>query len=237
MILVDGSCGERGGQILRTASALWLVTGKAFCIESVRAKGEKPGLRRQHLTAVKAPTEVGQAQVEEDAIGSSVDLMERGDIIRLQAVGIVPRIPRKIAKMEVAFLKTKLSWPSECFRVEDRRDCRGPGNIVICTIESRNTTEVSAGFGKSGVPAAQEASDVGNIVQEYSASGVPVGRHLADQLMIPVVLGGGGRFLTIPLTGHSLTNMEVIRKLLDVDITVEKQNGLNWIVEIAEKGI
>jgi hypothetical protein len=51
--------------------ALSLVTGKAFCIENIRARRQKPGLLRQHLTAVKAATEIGQAHVEGDSIGST----------------------------------------------------------------------------------------------------------------------------------------------------------------------
>lgn len=70
MITIDGSFGEGGGQILRTALALSLVTGKAFRIEKIRAGREKPGLRRQHLAAVQAAATVGQAEVEQAALGS-----------------------------------------------------------------------------------------------------------------------------------------------------------------------
>jgi RNA 3'-terminal phosphate cyclase (ATP) len=56
MITIDGSQGEGGGQILRTALALSLVTGQAFRIEHIRAGRKKPGLLRQHLTAVEAAT-------------------------------------------------------------------------------------------------------------------------------------------------------------------------------------
>jgi RNA 3'-terminal phosphate cyclase (ATP) len=46
MIRIDGSCGEGGGQMLRTALSLSLVTGQPFVIEKIRAKREKPGLLR-----------------------------------------------------------------------------------------------------------------------------------------------------------------------------------------------
>ena len=61
MITIDGSQGEGGGQILRTSLALSLVTGQPFRMERIRAKRQKPGLLKQHLTAVeaaKAPAEV-----------------------------------------------------------------------------------------------------------------------------------------------------------------------------------
>ena len=54
MIRIDGSAGEGGGQILRTALSLSLVTGKPFRIENIRAGRKNPGLLRQHLTAVSA---------------------------------------------------------------------------------------------------------------------------------------------------------------------------------------
>jgi RNA 3'-terminal phosphate cyclase (ATP) len=64
MITIDGSMGEGGGQVLRTALALSLVTTQPFLIERIRAGRAKPGLARQHLTCVEAAVAVGQARVE-----------------------------------------------------------------------------------------------------------------------------------------------------------------------------
>ena len=58
MVEIDGSVGEGGGQILRTSLSLSLVSGKPFRIDRIRAGREKPGLLRQHLTAVLAAAEV-----------------------------------------------------------------------------------------------------------------------------------------------------------------------------------
>ena len=63
MLTIDGSEGEGGGQILRTSLALSLVTGQPFRMERIRAKRQKPGLLRQHLTAVEAAKTVGCAEV------------------------------------------------------------------------------------------------------------------------------------------------------------------------------
>lgn len=70
MIIIDGSIGEGGGQILRTALALSMVTGQPFRIENIRAGREKPGLLRQHLTAVNAAATICTATVDGAAIGS-----------------------------------------------------------------------------------------------------------------------------------------------------------------------
>src|SRR5512136_2571133 len=70
MITIDGSQGEGGGQILRTSLALSLVTGQPFRMERIRAKRQKPGLLKQHLTAVEAAKTVGCAEVTGAALGS-----------------------------------------------------------------------------------------------------------------------------------------------------------------------
>ena len=69
-IELDGSRGEGGGQILRTALSLSMITGIPFAIERIRAGRKKPGLLRQHLTAVQAAAAVCGAQVEGAAPGS-----------------------------------------------------------------------------------------------------------------------------------------------------------------------
>jgi RNA 3'-terminal phosphate cyclase (ATP) len=70
MIELDGSTGEGGGQILRTALTLSMITGRAFRIANIRANRPKPGLLRQHLTAVRAATEVSNAIVEGAEFGA-----------------------------------------------------------------------------------------------------------------------------------------------------------------------
>ena len=69
-IEIDGSVGEGGGQILRSALALSLCTAKPFRITRIRAGRKKPGLLRQHLTAVRAAATISTAQVDGAQIGS-----------------------------------------------------------------------------------------------------------------------------------------------------------------------
>lgn len=70
MLTLDGSFGEGGGQILRTALSLSLITKKAFCVENIRANRSKPGLRKQHATAVRAAARIGSASLEGAREGS-----------------------------------------------------------------------------------------------------------------------------------------------------------------------
>ena len=70
MVLIDGSAGEGGGQVLRTALGLSLVTQTPFQIVKIRGRRPKPGLQRQHLACVKAAAIIGEALVEGDALAS-----------------------------------------------------------------------------------------------------------------------------------------------------------------------
>lgn len=70
MLHLDGSYGEGGGQILRTALSLSALLGESVCIEQIRAGRAKPGLSHQHLTAVRALAQVSRAQVTGDQLRS-----------------------------------------------------------------------------------------------------------------------------------------------------------------------
>ncbi len=69
-LVIDGSQGEGGGQVLRTSLALSMVTGRPFRIERIRAGRANPGLLRQHLTGVRAAAEICGATVRGAELGS-----------------------------------------------------------------------------------------------------------------------------------------------------------------------
>ncbi len=340
LITIDGSVGEGGGQILRTSLALSLVTGKPFVIENIRAKRERPGLLRQHLTAVNAAVEVGEARVDGNAIGSSrlyfapgtirpgtyhwavgtagsatlvlqtvlpclltasgasdlileggthnpyappfdfldrtflplinrmgpmvtakldrpgfypagggkfavsvvpaaslarIELMERGEVIAREGKAVVSQLPRRIAETEIGVLRARFPWDPSCFRIEEIVNPRGPGNVLICALESGNITEVFTGFGERGRPAERVGASIADEVREYLSAGVPVGRHLADQLIVPMALAGGGRFMTLPLTRHCTTNIDVVKQFLEVEVNVTRVNRPVWDVEVVRR--
>jgi RNA 3'-terminal phosphate cyclase (ATP) len=70
LLVLDGSHGEGGGQILRTALALAALTGRSFRLEKIRAGRPKGGLAAQHLTAVQATAAISAAEVEGAVLGS-----------------------------------------------------------------------------------------------------------------------------------------------------------------------
>ena len=70
LVVIDGSYGEGGGQVLRTSLTLSVITGRPMRIERIRAGREEPGLRPQHLTAVQAAAAICGARVEGAEPGS-----------------------------------------------------------------------------------------------------------------------------------------------------------------------
>jgi RNA 3'-terminal phosphate cyclase (ATP) len=68
--------------------------------------------------------------------------------------------------------------------------------------------------------------------EEYQAADVPVGTHLADQLMLPLGIGaclgaGGGVFRTMELSLHGTTHLEILRRFLEIDVQVDREdNGI-----------
>lgn len=80
MIYINGSQGEGGGQILRSALALSMVTGQPFHITKIRAGREKPGLLRQHLTCVQAAMAISSAHVTGASVGSQEVIFTPGPI-------------------------------------------------------------------------------------------------------------------------------------------------------------
>jgi len=77
---IDGSMGEGGGQILRTAVALAAIVGKPIRIYNIRAKRRNPGLRPQHLTTVRAIAALSGGRLEGDRVGSTELVFKPGRI-------------------------------------------------------------------------------------------------------------------------------------------------------------
>jgi RNA 3'-terminal phosphate cyclase (ATP) len=84
------------------------------------------------------------------------------------------------------------------------------------------------------VPAERVAERAARAAKRYLAAGVPVGLHLADQLLVPLALAGGGGYVTLPPTPHTRTNIEVIQAFLPVEIRCAAiDDGGAWRIEVA----
>jgi RNA 3'-terminal phosphate cyclase (ATP) len=88
--------------------------------------------------------------------------------------------------------------------------------VLTIEIESERMTEVFTGFGEKRVKAETVAERECGEAEAYLESGAPVGEHLADQLLIPCALAGGGSFVASAFSRHASTNIEVIRMFLGI---------------------
>lgn len=338
MIEIDGSQGEGGGQILRSSLSLSLLTGVPFRLYNIRAGRSQPGLRRQHLAAVQAAAQIGQAAIAGDKLNSRDLLFEPGAPVpgeytfridsagsamlvlqtvlpvllhadkpsnltleggthnpwappydfleqtfapllermgahvrlklerpgfyptgagkvlahiqpaetwrpleltrplsdpQLEACAIVSQLPRHIAERELKTLAERLPIDSAHLKVIEETRAAGPGNVVLVFVRSDQLTEVFAGFGRKGLPAERVAEMVARETEDYLNHGAPVGPHLADQLLLPLALGAGGRFLTSPPTQHTRTNIEVLGRFLTSPITMTETPDGNVLIEVA----
>ncbi|WP_419659507.1 RtcA: RNA 3'-terminal phosphate cyclase (RNA cyclase) [Desulfosarcina variabilis str. Montpellier] len=342
MITINGSYGEGGGQILRSALALSLVTGKPFRIEKIRAGRKKPGLMRQHLTAVNAAAEVGAARVSGNAIGSQafafapqtircgrfhwsigtagsctlvlqtilpaliiaggpsqivleggthnpfappfdflarvflpllarmgprivaelerpgffpagggrmritidpaaslnrLELKNRGPVRRQSARAIIANLNPGIARRELKVVAKALGLASADLQTICIDNAPGPGNVLFIDIESETLTEVFTGFGQRGVSAETVAARAAGQARDYLAAAVPVGRYLADQLLVPMAIAGGGAFVTLPPSRHTLTNIDIIRHFMALSCEPRETGDGAWEIDLCTEGV
>lgn len=324
MIIIDGSRGEGGGQVLRTALTLSLATGEPFRIEAIRAGRRKPGLMRQHLACVKAATAICDGEVRGAEIGSqrltfTPGRVRPGDhhfaigsagstLLLLQTIALplasaggtstlvleggthnpaappfefiarawLPLVRRigfaidavcirpgfypagggrvevtiapaaaepvplhleagdgvavgrgevlicdlapNIAERERRTLAQALGWDEAAIEIRRIAHPRGPGNLVLATIDHGDVTEVISGHGERGRSAEAVAEGVADEVAAHLSRGVAVGLHLADQLLLPMALGAGGSFVTGAVSPHLRTNLDVVAAFLGPDL-------------------
>lgn len=321
MIELDGAQGEGGGQILRTALTLSMITGRPFRMTKIRANRPKPGLMRQHLAAVQASGRICGADTSQVqagtqtltfipgaikggdyafAIGTAgsctlvlqtllpallfadapstvklsggthnsmappvhflqraygrvlrqmgaevditlkrfgfypagggevvaaitpcaqlrhIDLTLRGERHDGYAESFIAGVPASVAERELSVIGAGMGWGEQQLRHRRLPGEQGPGNALLVTLENEHVTEVFVGFGEKAVRAETVARHVLDEVREYIASGAAVGEHLADQLMLPMALAGGGSFTATRLSQHATTNASVITRFLPV---------------------
>ncbi|MBH25156.1 MAG: RNA 3'-phosphate cyclase [Myxococcales bacterium] len=168
-------------------------------------------------------------------------LTERGEITGRRARAIVAHLPHSIGRRELDTVGDRLSWSSDALSLEAANASLGPGNVVSIELSCEHVCEVFTGFGSKGVRAEQVATWAIDEIHKYLAAQVPVGRYLADQLILPLAMAGGGRFLTLPPSLHTRTNIHTVSRFLpDVPIALSPLSDDDddtkrvWRVEVGE---
>jgi RNA 3'-terminal phosphate cyclase (ATP) len=154
-----------------------------------------------------------------------------GAVIRRRAQAILSRLPTHVGRRELDAVQERLGWADDELEIVDV-STPGTGNALLLEVEraaadpgAPPVTEIVVGFGERGTRAEKVAGDACDELAALLASGVLVGEHLADQLLLPMALAGGGHFLTVAPTLHTTTNIEIIGRFLDVPIAVTAVAG------------
>jgi RNA 3'-terminal phosphate cyclase (ATP) len=147
------------------------------------------------------------------------ELIERGDVVRRSARAVVANLSERIAERELKTVQKKLNWPEDCLHVVVVPDSPGPGNVVMLEVESEHVCEVFTGFGELNRSAEQVAAHAVQQCREYLSRGLPVGEYLADQLLLPLAIAGGGAFRAVRLSRHARTHIDLIQRFLDIRAT------------------
>ncbi|NVB82091.1 MAG: RNA 3'-terminal phosphate cyclase [Kofleriaceae bacterium] len=149
-----------------------------------------------------------------------IELVQAGKIVARRATAMCASLPRHIGDRELAVAQERLDNPT-CELLEFPKD--GPHNLFMVEVELESgARELVTSHGRKGYPAEDVADDALDDLEDYLEAGVPVGEHLADQLLLPMAIAGGGKFRTLaPLSQHATTNIDTIREFLDVPIRVE----------------
>lgn len=158
-------------------------------------------------------------------------ILNRGPIKCIQATAIVAGLPRHIGEREITTLAALLNLNPENCRIQELQGC-GVGNVVTANIHCKQITEVFTGFGQRGIRAEKIAQNLAQEVESYLSAEVPVGPYLADQLLLPMALAGGGQFLTLPPTRHTLTNIQVIEAFLPLRFEVSEYKPQQWRIRL-----
>lgn len=172
-----------------------------------------PGKRLHHL-------EISHAMIMKEVRGRAV----------------VVNLPRQIAERELdEMVRVIPTLRRDESSLAVSKNSIGQGNFVSIEVESDQLTETITGLGKRGIPAEKVARDAAEDAKTYIASGAPVYNHLADQLILPMALAGGGSFVTVEPSLHTRTNIETVKKFLPVDINVSAIQGNLYSIEMRKR--
>ncbi len=159
-------------------------------------------------------------------------LLERGAVRAVRCDALVANLPGHIAHRELGVIGRELGLDPGCLHADELRIEKGCVNLLRVTVGSDHVTEVFTGFGRRGLRAETLASRLADEVRRYLAADVPVGEYLADQLLLPLALAGGGVFRTLRPSPHTLTNIQVLQRFLDVPVICEQRAEDDWLVSI-----
>jgi RNA 3'-terminal phosphate cyclase (ATP) len=157
-----------------------------------------------------------------------VDRLSEPKLIR--GISFVSNLDKSIAERQKrqAVLKLLPSFPNIQIKV-DEIPAASSGTHLMLKVTTNSSDSAPVGgcytaLGERGKPAERVADEAVNYIIAYDQSGACVDRFLADQILLPLALvNAASQFTTDAITSHLLTNTEIIRAFLPIDIEIEGQ--------------
>ncbi len=193
---------------------------------AVTARLERPGFYPGGGGLISVRIEPGARRL------SPLSLLERGEVREVRCDALVVNLPGHIAERELGVLGKELDLDRTCLHARELQIEKTCANLVSVTVKSAQLTEVFTGFGRRGLRAEILASRLADEVRRYLAAGVPVGVYLADQLLLPLALAGGGALRTLRPSSHTKTNIQVLQRFLNIPVICERQGKDDWLIAI-----
>ena len=190
-----------------------------------------------HRAARTAEPALGQLTLEVRASGALQPLawIDPGPIVARHATAILSRLPTHVAEREHGVVQQRLGFRRDECTIREVR-AAGPANVLMLEIERASGRELVTVHGEKGLRAEAVAERACDQLAPYLAAGVPVGEHLADQLLLPLAVAGGGRFRSLRPSLHTLTNIATIQAFLDVAIEVEDDGPAAVMITVGPPG-
>jgi RNA 3'-terminal phosphate cyclase (ATP) len=148
-------------------------------------------------------------------------LDSRGACLAVGAEALVASVPGHVAAREIGVVAQRFPRSAPNNQIRDLGGATGPGNVLSLWVEHEHAAELVTVHGERGVPAEQVAARACDEMDAYLAHDAAVGEHLADQLLLPLWLAGGGHFVTAGISGHLRTNAELITAITGVAVRFE----------------
>lgn len=162
---------------------------------------------------------------------SRVDLTDALELEETSASVILANLPAHIAKRELKVVSDQIKFLKKTSIVE-AKGSYSPGNVVNIFSKSKTITETFSQLGKRGVKAEDVAQRAVDEFLAYRACSAPVGEYLADQLLLPMALAGGGKILTLKPSDHTITNIDTIKKFLDISVEIKEVGEKQFLIEL-----
>lgn len=173
-----------------------------------------------------------RAAVEPWRTARPLDLCDEVEWGAPEVTVLISNLPEHVAFRERDEIAGRLGLDPVSVAIEALPGEVGPGNAVLVRCRAGDRVALITSFGEPGKRAERVASEAARDIKKLIKSRAPVDPRLADQLILPMALGPGGRFLTSEVTEHARTQAHVINAFLGVKVEMDMVRPDQWKVAV-----